>query len=310
MSVFSLHRNGLLQPLDDSRCCSHSLPATRHNETNLAQAKCRHRFPLLRGPRGGDAPRGLHLGEQRTRSRRRARPAAGRRSRCIHGQALNQRHKTETSSPAEIAYPSRHEYFWLDGHTALLEAAGRGHAKIVNQLIRAGAKADACLEDGTSSLWTAAKLGHIGIVHQLLNAGARVNQATAEGESPLFMACECGHPQVVSVLIAAKAAVSQKSNDGATPLFMAMQNSRYNNAIYLLPTPNKPAPKGQDKCVELLLRAGAPNQGRRGDVQAVGANPLKSSTTSREKLCGSLCAPLPSLCSFFRVLQLSSVLFF
>ena len=74
------------------------------------------------------------------------------------------------------------------------------------------------------------------------------------------MACEYGHPQVVSVLIAAKAAVSQKSNDGATPLFMAMQNSNYNNAIYLLPSPNKPASKGQGKCVELLLRAGAPKE--------------------------------------------------
>ena len=61
----------------------------------------------------------------------------------------------------------------------------------------------------------------------------------------------------MSVLIVAKAAVSQKSNDGVTPLFMAMQHSPLNQAMYLLPSPNTPAPRGQLKCVELLLRAGA-----------------------------------------------------
>ena len=55
------------------------------------------------------------------------------------------------------------------------------------------------------------------------------------------------------MLIAAKAAVSQKSNDGVTPLFMAMQHSPLNQAMYLLPSPNTPAPRGQLKCVELLL---------------------------------------------------------
>ena len=123
------------------------------------------------------------------------------------------------------------------------------HSADVNQPIPGGG--------GWHPLWTAAKLGHIGTVHQLLNAGARVNQAAAEGESPLLVACEYGHPQVVSVLIAAKAAVSQKANKGATPLFMAMQNSPYNKTLYILPSPNKPAPRGQLKCVELLLRAGA-----------------------------------------------------
>ena len=43
----------------------------------------------------------------------------------------------------------------------------------------------------------------------------------------------------------------------ATPLFMAMQNSPYNKVLYILPSPKKPAPRGQLKCVELLLRAGA-----------------------------------------------------
>ena len=149
-----------------------------------------------------------------------------------------------------------------DVNYSLNVACEKGSEAIVRVLLSHGADVNQPLPGGGGwhPLWTAAKLGHIGIVHQLLNAGARVNQAAAAGESPLFMACEYGHPQVVSVLIAAKAAVSQKSNDGATPLFMAMQNSNYNNAIYLLPSPNKPAVKGQGKCVELLLRAGAPKE--------------------------------------------------
>ena len=117
-------------------------------------------------------------------------------------------------------YSCRDEYFWLDGHTAILEAASHGHAKMIDHLIAAGAKADACLEDGTSGLFLAAQIGSLQGVRSLLGAAPglldkpRTNRVNKSSSTALAMACTQGHLAVVRFLIEAGASLDCSHTTG------------------------------------------------------------------------------------------------
>merc|ERR1711988_1252382 len=62
----------------------------------------------------------------------------------------------------------------LDGWTALILAAGKGHLEVVDALLRAGAGVQLQNKKGMTALMLATQKGHSNIVEPLLKAGAVV----------------------------------------------------------------------------------------------------------------------------------------
>jgi ankyrin repeat protein len=63
-----------------------------------------------------------------------------------------------------------------NGFTALMIAAGKGHAEVAQVLLQGGAKVDAVDKDGGTALMYAAQNGHKEVVKILKQAGANKNK--------------------------------------------------------------------------------------------------------------------------------------
>ncbi len=81
---------------------------------------------------------------------------------------------------------TRREFGW----TPLDWASRGGHDTVVQQLLDAGADANAKGEDGWTPLYWASRGGHDTVVQQLLNAGADANVKDEYGWTPLYWASE------------------------------------------------------------------------------------------------------------------------
>ena len=77
--------------------------------------------------------------------------------------------------------------------TPLDAASYKGHSKVVQVLIEAGADVNPTDKQLTTPLHLAAKEGHLNIVHILLNNGAQVCQRDINELSSLDMAIDNGH---------------------------------------------------------------------------------------------------------------------
>ncbi|XP_054584257.1 ankyrin repeat and SOCS box protein 3 isoform X2 [Eptesicus fuscus] len=160
----------------------------------------------------------------------------------------------------------------FEGFSALHFAAHRGHGKIVQILLEAGADPNATTLEETTPLFLAVENGRMDVLRLLLRYGANVNgshsmcgwnalhQATFQenteiiklllkrgaskecqddfGITPLFVAAQYGKLESLSILISSGANVNCQALDKATPLFIAAQ-------------------EGHTECVELLLSSGA-----------------------------------------------------
>ncbi|MEP7116423.1 MAG: ankyrin repeat domain-containing protein [Acidobacteriota bacterium] len=105
---------------------------------------------------------------------------------------------------------------------ALADAAMRGDAAAVRDLLAHGASVNGAQGDGMTALHWAAERGHRDLAIALLAAGANVSAVTRLGGfMPLHLAARAGHADVVSVLVAAKAPVGVATTTGAAPLHFA-----------------------------------------------------------------------------------------
>jgi ankyrin len=91
-----------------------------------------------------------------------------------------------------------------DGGRPVLFAALKGHAKVVDVLLGAGARPDEPHPSGETPLHLAARGGHEAVVERLLAGGARLDP-TVDGITPLFLAAQEGRTRVVQLLLAAGA---------------------------------------------------------------------------------------------------------
>lgn len=125
------------------------------------------------------------------------------------------------------------------GYTPLHVAVLGRHEKIVEFLMKAGAKDD--IVGGFCSdtpLNTAVNMNSIPMISCLLNAGADVNSTSSEGESPLLLAVGKGRIDMILSLLEAGANVNKASLKSNTPLLGAVRINKVD-------------------IVQLLLKAGA-----------------------------------------------------
>jgi uncharacterized protein len=109
-----------------------------------------------------------------------------------------------------------------DGATALHWAVYRSDLGLATQLIEAGADVSAANRDGSTPLWLAAINGDAAMIGALIDGGADPNEALPLGRTPLMVAARTGKVDAVQALLDAGADVSVRdSEQGTTPLMWA-----------------------------------------------------------------------------------------
>ncbi len=103
----------------------------------------------------------------------------------------------------------------------IADAAMRGDAAAVRQLIAAREDVDAAQADGATALHWAVYRGDVATATMLLDAGAAVDRPNANGVTPLLLACETGDPNLVRLLLEAGADPNETLPNGETALMMA-----------------------------------------------------------------------------------------
>jgi hypothetical protein len=93
---------------------------------------------------------------------------------------------------------NKHARGWTQ---ALARAAEAGDARLVGELLTAGATADVRLEGGATPLMRAAARGFADVARVLLDAGADVNARRGDGFTPLILAVFFGHEEIVRLLL-------------------------------------------------------------------------------------------------------------
>ncbi|KAH9629346.1 hypothetical protein HF086_017721 [Spodoptera exigua] len=104
------------------------------------------------------------------------------------------------------------------GFSPLHWACKEGHIKIVEMLIRRGARINVTNMGDDTPLHLAAAHGHRPIVQLLLQNRVDVNFTNEHGNSPLHYACFWGYSAIAEDLLMAGALVSLANKDGDTPL--------------------------------------------------------------------------------------------
>ena len=134
-----------------------------------------------------------------------------------------------------------------NNHVLMYVAASKGHKKVVQILIAAGACVDASVCQNTTPLYVASGFGHEDVVRQLLNAGGNANsKSTSNQTTPLHIASLNGHAPVVDLLIQKGA----KVDSGTT-------NVNNTNLPFGVRPLHNAAQNGHLPVVELLITAQA-----------------------------------------------------
>lgn len=107
--------------------------------------------------------------------------------------------------------------------TALMLAALRGQASLVEQLVARGAAVN---KDGWTPLHYAVTSGHLQIAAFLLGAGARVNAASPNGTTPLMMAAMYGNDACVRLLLESGADLTARNAQHLSARDFAMRAGR------------------------------------------------------------------------------------
>jgi ankyrin repeat protein len=161
-----------------------------------------------------------------------------------------------------------------EGATPLHWAVQRNDSKMVDLLIRSGAKVRATNRYGVASLELAAVNGNADVVTRLLDAGAEVDLIGPSGQTPLMSAARTGIVPAVKVLLAHGANVNARQKEtGQTALMWAASENNVST-------------------IEVLLGAGADFDAYTGDGAASPKpkTPVSLTATNPTRLAGLLSA--------------------
>lgn len=165
--------------------------------------------------------------------------------------------------------------------TALMFAAERGHADLVETLVAQGADVNYQNAFGFTPLHASVNGGHLAVTQYLVDQGAAVNGGGSKGRTPLYLAAERDDLDTVRFLVEGGAEVNARSDRGWTPLYAAAGNNSLAIAGYLLEHGahvNQTSAAGTHsplltaayhnhvEMVELLLAAGADPRARLSEI--------------------------------------------
>lgn len=120
-----------------------------------------------------------------------------------------------------------------DGRTALAIAAGNGHEKLVEALLKAGAKADGGPAEITP-LTQGVRSGSNETVKALLDAGADPNRAAGDGRKPLMLAARAGLEEAVRYLLDKGAEINGRNERDASTALMWAANNGFKRLVEFL----------------------------------------------------------------------------
>jgi ankyrin repeat protein len=118
-----------------------------------------------------------------------------------------------------------------EGAAALVWAASRNDAQMVDLLLKAGANAKSANEFGATALYAAAAHADPALTEKLLAAGADPNMALMSGETPLMEAARRGNVAVVRALLGAKANPNAKEDVGGHTALMFALSQRQSGSV-------------------------------------------------------------------------------
>ena len=118
-----------------------------------------------------------------------------------------------------------------NGHTLLMDASMQGHEELAKLLIERKADVTRRSPSGDTALMLASLKGHLGITKMLVERGAPVTQS---GWAPLHFAAFEGRTEVVKYLLKEGAEKDSLAPNGYTPLLLAMRNGHMDAARELL----------------------------------------------------------------------------
>lgn len=121
----------------------------------------------------------------------------------------------------------------MNTRTSLHDAAHRGDADMVRELIISGANVNAIDEFKNTPLHFAVGKGHETIVQLLLENGAEVNSANEDFWTPLHLAATENRPRIAEILLLNGAQINSADDKGRTPLDLA-QYQRSQEVINIL----------------------------------------------------------------------------
>jgi hypothetical protein len=121
-----------------------------------------------------------------------------------------------------------------EGSTLLHIAAEKGRLRVIEYLLKAGAKIDGQMQNGATALHIAAQDNHLEVVKHLLNAGAKINLQMEDGSTARRIAAENEHLEVLQCLLNAGAKVKKRIDDDSTALFIAARKGNLEGVKYLL----------------------------------------------------------------------------
>lgn len=107
------------------------------------------------------------------------------------------------------------------GNTALMEAAWRGEAEVIDALLAQGVRRDAVNGDGNNAVWLACVSNDPALVIRLVQAGVPMDHVNLTGATSLMYASSSGKPEIVRVLLALGADPLIQTQDDFTALDMA-----------------------------------------------------------------------------------------
>ena len=103
----------------------------------------------------------------------------------------------------------------------LLDAALRGHVKVVRLLLDYGAEIDGANNLGLTALIEASTVGEVEVIKLLIFRGAKVDKAENTGLTALMLAASQGKVAVVEVLLKNQAQINLQDQTGSTALIHA-----------------------------------------------------------------------------------------
>jgi uncharacterized protein len=162
-----------------------------------------------------------------------------------------------------------------DGATALHWAAHWDNLAMADDLLQAGARANAVTDLGVTPLWLASLNGSAAMIERLLKAGANANIALPSGETPLMIASRAGAVAAVKLLAAHGAQVNaRETTKNQTALMWATVQGHADVVEALLEAGADVAARSSVRMRRVNTEAGGFQAGLVMDVEQGGYTPL------------------------------------